>query len=79
MKTGVYQHFKGGFYIVSCVAKHTETKEEMVIYYNDSGEVFARPITMFLEEMNEERHVGPRFTLIKPMEFYRISTSELLK
>jgi hypothetical protein len=32
MQTGIYQHYKGGYYLVLGVAEHTETKEEVVVY-----------------------------------------------
>ena len=42
MKTGRYQHYKGGEYIVIGVARHSETNEELVVYrpdYGDRGDV----------------------------------------
>ncbi len=59
---GVYQHYKGDYYIVEDIAKHTETGEELVIYrglYEDAP-LWARPKTMFLEEITPGQ---PRFTL----------------
>ena len=52
---GVYRHFKGGYYCVLCMAVHTETGENLVIYQELYGErrVFARPIDMFLQSMDE--------------------------
>lgn len=49
IKSGVYRHFKGGYYCVLCMAVHTETGENLVIYQELYGErrVFARPIDMF--------------------------------
>jgi hypothetical protein len=32
LKIGTYQHFKGKFYEVLHVAKHSETEELMVVY-----------------------------------------------
>lgn len=59
---GVYQHYKGDYYIVEDIAEHTETGEELVIYrglYEDAP-LWARPKTMFLEEITPGQ---PRFTL----------------
>lgn len=59
---GVYQHYKGDYYIVEDIAKHTETGEELVIYrglYEDAP-LWARSKTMFLEEITPDQ---PRFTL----------------
>lgn len=30
--TGIYQHYKGGKYLVLGIAKHSETKEDSVVY-----------------------------------------------
>lgn len=58
MKLGKYQHYKGKFYEVIGIAKHSETLEDLVIYkaLYDSEEfgnnaLWARPKSMFLEEI----------------------------
>jgi hypothetical protein len=39
------------------IARHSETDELLVIYKHlDSGEVWARPIDMFLEEVDHEKY-----------------------
>lgn len=56
MKLGKYQHYKGNFYEVIGVARHSETLEELVVYrafynhevYGDNS-LWVRPKTMFLE------------------------------
>lgn len=53
----VYKHFKGWTVKVICIAKHSETKEEMVIYHHsDSNEMWARPMDMFLSEVDHDKY-----------------------
>lgn len=62
IKKGWYKHFKGGYYYVLDTATHSETGEEMVIYYH-KGEPFklwVRPASMWSELIDKE----PRFKYI---------------
>lgn len=58
IKMGKYRHFKGELYDVLCVAEHTETAEQMVIYRALYGEnkLYVRPLTMFLSKTDKEKH-----------------------
>ena len=63
VQPGRYRHFKGGEYEVLAVAQHSETREPMVVYrplYNDSG-WWVRPLVMFLETVQHEGQIVPRF------------------
>ena len=55
---GIYRHFKGDHYIVLDIANCSETKNKYVVYrqlYGD-GELWIRPIEMFLSEVDHEKY-----------------------
>ena len=54
----IYRNFKGDYYLVVDVAKHSETKEEYVVYrrlYGDGG-LWIRPKDMFLSEVDHQKY-----------------------
>jgi hypothetical protein len=69
MKLGTYRHYKGKYYQVIGVAKHSETLEELVVYYclypNKTSQLWVRPDTMFSETVLVDGEKMPRFTFIK--------------
>ena len=63
IKIGKYRHFKGGEYEVLCLAKHSETQEEMVVYralYGE-GEIWVRPLSMWNDTVTREGKTYRRF------------------
>lgn len=66
IKFGKYQHYKGNYYQVEGLAKHSETEEEMVVYrpLYGKGELWVRPLSMFIEEVNVNGTSIPRFSYI---------------
>lgn len=63
--TGTYRHFKGGIYEALFLAKHSETQEEMVVYKNAKGDVWVRPLSMWVEHVERDGYSGPRFVRVK--------------
>ena len=61
-----YMHYKGNYYTVMGIAKHSETGEELVLYTSDTDLkpdkpiIWARPKSMFLEVLEDGM---PRFRL----------------
>lgn len=63
MKLGKYRHYKGGFYEVLALARHSETEEPYVVYrclYGDFS-VWVRPEAMFRGKVSLEGREVPRF------------------
>lgn len=55
---GIYKHFKGDYYLLVDVAKHSETGEDYAVYrklYEDCA-LWVRPLEMFLEEVDHEKY-----------------------
>ena len=66
IRPGKYRHFKGGEYRVFCMARHSETGEEMVIYqalYGERG-IWVRPASMWNEPVERDGKTFQRFTYI---------------
>lgn len=57
-KYGIYRHFKGKYYLVLDIVKHSETREELVLYRALYGEkeLWVRPITMFTSLVDRDKY-----------------------
>jgi hypothetical protein len=64
---GLYEHYKGLYYIVLTIARHSETLEKLVVYQAQYGEkrIWVRPLVMFLEHVTIDGKSQPRFKLIQ--------------
>lgn len=64
LKEGRYRHYKGQYYQVLAAARHSETREWMVVYrclYDDFS-FWVRPLSMFVELVTlEGGQQVPRF------------------
>ncbi|MBP9772142.1 MAG: DUF1653 domain-containing protein [Candidatus Pacebacteria bacterium] len=69
LKTGFYKHYKGNFYKVLGVAKHSETLEDLVVYEalydNELSKLWVRPLAMFLEEVAVDGKMVKRFEYVE--------------
>lgn len=63
---GRYRHYKGNFYQVLDVARHSETLEALVVYRPLYGEgaLWVRPADMFLQTVHVDGVLQPRFALV---------------
>jgi hypothetical protein len=70
VQPGRYQHYKGQFYTVLGVARHSETEEELVVYRQEYGEfgLWVRPKQMFIESVEVNGQRVPRFLYLGPVE-----------
>lgn len=68
IKAGVYKHFKGKYYLVLGLARHSETEERFVVYvplYPRIGpRITVRPYEMFFEAIEQDGKKQQRFTYI---------------
>ena len=66
IRPGIYRHFKGNDYQVLYLARHSETREEMVVYralYGNFG-LWVRPAQMWNETVERDGKTFRRFTYI---------------
>lgn len=70
-KGEVYQHYKGNYYKVIDIVRHSETLEELVLYQplyiskDFPGQLWVRPIKMFMERIEIDGKMVERFKLQK--------------
>jgi hypothetical protein len=65
-RAGRYRHYKGQEYRVIGLARHSETREPLVVYqalYGEHG-LWVRPAAMFVETVELAGRREPRFALL---------------
>ena len=67
IKLGKYQHFKGNFYQVLHIARHSESEEYLVVYhpFDNKDDIWVRPLAMFNETIIREGKTLQRFSFIE--------------
>lgn len=67
LRPGLYRHFKGSYYRLIEVAQHTETREALAIYHknNESDQLWARPLAMFVGRVKVDGVKLPRFVRVR--------------
>ena len=63
LRNGRYRHYKGREYEVYGIARHSESEERLVVYRPLYGErsLWVRPLSMFIETVEVDGQVVPRF------------------
>ena len=66
IKLGKYQHFKGSYYQVLHLARHSETEEYLVVYHplDSLNDIWVRPLAMFNETIVREGKTLQRFKYV---------------
>lgn len=69
-RPGVYRHYKGQRYKVLYIARHSESLEFLVVYkaLYDNGDIWARPLKIFLESVNLDGREITRFEYMQDKE-----------
>lgn len=69
VENGIYEHYKGQHYRVHKIVRHSESLEEYVLYEalyeNKLGQLWVRPLKMFLENIQIHGKQIPRFTFLR--------------
>lgn len=69
VENGIYEHYKGQLYRMHKIVRHSESLEEYVLYEalyeNKLGQMWVRPLKMFIEKIKVNETEQPRFRFLK--------------
>lgn len=67
IRSGLYQHYKGQFYQVIGLSRHSETMEELVVYQSLHGDfgLWVRPLSLFTGNVQIDSQEIKRFKFIR--------------
>lgn len=67
LKKGIYKHYKGTEYRILMEVKNSETKDKEIVYQDlsDASKIWVRPKAMFMEEVEVDGEMKPRFEFIR--------------
>ena len=62
-----YQHYKGNVYVILCIAKIEADMTDAVVYQDvlEPDKIWVRPLKLFMEEIDIQGSVVPRFKYIE--------------
>lgn len=70
---GFYRHYKGGLYFKLGVGKHTETEEQMVLYYSLHYRTFlVRPASMWNDSISMTVTTGRFVSRFQKVSFWHV-------
>lgn len=68
IRSGVYKHFKGEYFLVLGLARHSETEEKFVVYVplgvKEGPRITVRPAEMFFEKVKADGKKVERFKYV---------------
>ncbi|MBS3903143.1 MAG: DUF1653 domain-containing protein [Anaplasmataceae bacterium] len=65
LKKGHYRHFKGHNCEILGVARHSENHRDEYVVYSHDGNLWIRPLKMFLETVERDGQRFPRFKFLE--------------
>lgn len=78
---GIYRHYKGNYYLVLSIARHSETEESLVVYRCLYGryDLWVRPLPNFLETIDLNGEPVARFGFVRAATSQELNDYRLVK